>query len=53
VRAIRSDPDLACPAQDLAVIRADCRTAADSMALGVVALKEVISGLAGDGEAGR
>jgi hypothetical protein len=49
--AIRSD--LARQAQDLAAIRADCRTAADSVAPGVAALKYAISGLAGDGEAGR
>jgi hypothetical protein len=44
--------DLARQAQDLAAIRADCRVAADSMAPGVAALKEAISRLAGDGEAG-
>jgi hypothetical protein len=49
--AIRSD--LACQAQDLAAIRADCRAAADSVAPGVAALKDAIRGLAGDGEAGR
>jgi hypothetical protein len=49
--AIRSD--LARQAQDLAAIRADCRAAADSVAPGVAALKDTISGLAGDGEAGR
>jgi hypothetical protein len=49
--AIRSD--LARQAQDLAAIRADCRAAADSVAPGVAALKDVISGLAGGGEAGR
>jgi hypothetical protein len=49
--AIRND--LARQAQDLAAIRADCKTAADSMTPGVAALKDAISGLAGDGEAGR
>jgi hypothetical protein len=49
--AIRSD--LARQAQDLAAVRADCRAAADSVAPGVAALKDAISGLAGDGEAGR
>jgi hypothetical protein len=49
--AIRSD--LARQAQDLAAIRADCHAAADSVAPGVAALKDAISGLAGDGEAGR
>jgi hypothetical protein len=49
--AIRSD--LARQAQDLAAIRADCRAAAESVAPGVAALKDAISGLAGDGEAGR
>jgi hypothetical protein len=49
--AIRSD--LARQAQDLATIRADCRAASDSVAPGIAALKDAISGLAGDGEAGR
>jgi hypothetical protein len=49
--AIRSD--LARQAQDLAALRADCRAAAESVAPGVAALKEVIGGLAGDGEAAR
>jgi hypothetical protein len=49
--AIRSD--LARQAQDLAAIRADCHAAADSVAPGVAALKDAISGLAGDGKAGR
>jgi hypothetical protein len=49
--AIRSD--LARQAQDLAAIRADCRAAVEGVAPGVAALKDVISGLAGDGEAAR
>ncbi len=49
--AIRSD--LARQAQDLAAVRADCRAAAESVAPGVAALKDLIGGLAGDGEAAR